>query len=172
MTMQLRSKIYLIILALVGIAIALNFHLFYKQPLPPQQSPLSTPTPAPGESAAAAISGVTPESSLAERWGIEIVSIQQTAGGYMIDFRYRILDPEKAQPLLDKKVQPYLVDEASGAKFMVPSPPIVGAMRASGPVTPGKIFYIVFANPGKYVKVGKQVTVVIGDFKAEHLTLR
>jgi len=37
--------------------------------------------------------------SLEETWGIQIMGSRQTAAGHMIDFRYRVLDPEKAGPL-------------------------------------------------------------------------
>ncbi|RMG84918.1 MAG: hypothetical protein D6708_16425, partial [Candidatus Dadabacteria bacterium] len=34
-----------------------------------------------------------------EKWGIEVVGVMLSAGGYMLDFRYRVVDPEKAKPL-------------------------------------------------------------------------
>ena len=64
-------------------------------------------------------------SSIEERWGVKPLSIRLSAEGYMLDFRYRVLDPEKAMPLFDRKIKPYLVDEATGAMFAVPAPPKV-----------------------------------------------
>ncbi|MEW6569797.1 MAG: hypothetical protein AB1390_01280 [Nitrospirota bacterium] len=104
-------------------------------------------------------------------WGIQIDGIRLSAGGYMLDFRYRVIDPEKAQPIFDRKEKPYLIDQASGAKFMVPSPPKVGPLRTSNPPQADRTYFILFANPGKYVKQGNKVTVVIGDFRAEDLTV-
>lgn len=108
---------------------------------------------------------------LEETWGIQIEGIRLSAAGYMLDFRYRVIDTEKAAPLFDRKTKPYLIDQTSGAKFMVPSPPKVGPLRTSDPPQADKTYFILFANPGKYVKHGNKVTVVIGDFRAEDLTV-
>ena len=112
------------------------------------------------------------ESSLEEKWGIRILSIRQSANGYMLDFRYRVIDPDKASALLNRKDKPYLIDQASGARLMVPSAPKVGPLRQTSvkPI-PNRNYFILFANPGKYVKPGNHVTVVIGDFKAENLVV-
>jgi len=109
--------------------------------------------------------------SLEERWGIKIVGVRLSANGYMIDFRYRVIDPEKASPLFDRGERPYLVDQASGAKFVVPNPPKTGPLRTSDKPQANRNYFILFANPGKYIKEGSWVTVVIGNFKAENLTV-
>jgi hypothetical protein len=106
-----------------------------------------------------------------DEWGIQIEAIRLSAGGYMLDFRYRVIDPGKAQALFDRKEKPYLIDQASGAKFIVPSPPKVGPLRTSNPPQSGRTYFILFANPGQYIKQGNKVTVVIGDFKVEDLTV-
>ena len=90
----------------------------------------------------------------------------------MLDFRYRVLDPEKALPLFDRKIKPHLVDEATGAVFAVPEPPKVGALRSTRKPQPGKNYFVMFANPGGYVKKNSKVSVVIGDFRAENLVVQ
>ncbi|SNB47978.1 hypothetical protein [Geobacter sp. DSM 9736] len=112
------------------------------------------------------------ESSIEEKWGVKVLSLKQSAGGYMLDFRYRVLDPEKAKPLFDRKLKPYLVDEATGAVFAVPEPPKVGALRSTRPPQPERNYFVMFANPGGYVKKGNKVSVVIGDFRAENITVQ
>jgi hypothetical protein len=89
----------------------------------------------------------------------------------MLDFRYRVVDAEKAAPLFDRKNKAYLIDQASGAKFLVPESPKVGALRTTRPPTPGKNYVILFGNPDRFVKKGNRVTVMIGDFKAENLVV-
>jgi hypothetical protein len=106
---------------------------------------------------------------LVDRWGVKVLQIRLSAEGYMLDFRYRVLDPGKAEPLFDRNKQPYLIDQATGAKFLVPESPKVGAMRSTRPPKQDKNYFILFANPGRYVKQGNKVTVVIGDFRAENL---
>lgn len=112
------------------------------------------------------------EPSLEEKWGIKILSIRQSANGYMLDFRYRVIDPDKASLLLSRKEKPYLIDQASGARFMVPSAPKVGPLRQTAikPIA-DRNYFILFANPGKYVKPGNRVTVVIGEFRVQNLVV-
>jgi len=112
------------------------------------------------------------EPSLEEKWGIKILSIRQSANGYMLDFRYRVIDSGKASLLLSRKEKPYLIDQASGARFMVPSAPKVGPLRQTAikPIA-DRNYFTLFANPGKYVKPGSKVTVVIGEFRAENLVV-
>jgi len=110
--------------------------------------------------------------SLFEReWGVRVLQIRLSAEGYMLDFRYRVLDAGKAAPLFSREVKPYLIDEISGAMFLVPEPPKVGALRTTRPPQAGKNYFILFANPGQYIKKGSKVTVIIGDFRAEHLVV-
>jgi hypothetical protein len=37
--------------------------------------------------------------------------------------------------------------------------------------TEGRVYFIMFGNPGGYVKSGDRVTVVIDDFRAEDLVV-
>jgi hypothetical protein len=112
------------------------------------------------------------ENMLRENWGIKVESTRLSAGGYMVDFRYRVLDADKAAPILDRKVKPYLVDQASGATFIVPNPPKVGQLRSGKNIKEDKIYFIFFANPGRYIKSGNKVTVAIGDCKIQNLTVQ
>lgn len=112
----------------------------------------------------------TPLTPFERQWGIQILSLRQTAKGYMLNFRFRVLDPDKAMGLFDRKTQPYLIDQATGAKFIVPAPPKVGPLRSSGiKPRPNRNFFIFFANPGIYIKRGSKVTIVVGSFKAENI---
>jgi hypothetical protein len=109
------------------------------------------------------------DSRIEREWGVRLLQLRLSAGGYMLDFRYRVLDAEKAAPLFDRNQKAYLIDQATGAKFMVPESPKVGAMRTTRPPIQDKNYFILFANPGRYVKQGNKVTVAIGDFRAEDL---
>ena len=109
---------------------------------------------------------------LRERWGIEVASLHLSAYGRMVDFRYRGLDPDKAALLGDRNVKPSLIDLATGAVLRVPSFPKTGSMRqTSTKMEAGRIYFMLFANTGMPVKNGSQVTITIGDFKAENLTV-
>jgi hypothetical protein len=113
------------------------------------------------------------EPTMEERWGVKVIGIHLSAAGYMLDFRYRVLDPTKAGPLFDLQIKPCLIDQATGARMMVLSPPKLGAMRSSAKsVIADRNYFIMFANPGQYIKAGSKVTVEIGQFKAEDLTVQ
>lgn len=116
----------------------------------------------------------TPHSEIENKLGIEIVGLRRSAEGYMLDFRYRLLDPAKAAPLLDRKINPYLLDEATGAQMSVPTAPKVGQLRPTSrnKVIHGRNYYILFANPGRFLKQGSKVALVLGDLKIEHLTVQ
>lgn len=113
------------------------------------------------------------QGEIADALGIEVEGIRLSAAGYMLDFRYRVLDPVKAAPLLDRKIQPYLLDEASGARLAVPDSPKVGRLRTTSrnKVIPGRNYYILFANPGRYLQAGSKVTLVAGDARISDLTV-
>lgn len=115
----------------------------------------------------------TPHREIEDKLGIKIVGLRRSSAGYMLDFRYRVLDPAKAASLLDRKISPYLMDEASGAQLGVPTAPKVGQLRPTSRnnVIPGRNYYILFANPGRYLQAGSKVTLIAGDTRISHLTV-
>jgi hypothetical protein len=93
----------------------------------------------------------------------------------MIDFRFRVVDAEKALPLFDHRTKPYLLAQGSDIKLPVPVGAKVGAFRPTNRgknIKAGKNYYMMFANPDAYLKVGQKVSVVIGEFRAEQMTLQ
>jgi hypothetical protein len=115
-------------------------------------------------------SSATPLSPLERQWGIQLQGIRLSAAGNLLDFRYRILDAQKAQPMVDQKSQPYVLGQSSGSRMSVPTTPTVGSLRQTS-IKPliNRTYFVLFANPGRQIKTGDKVTVVIGDFRAEDL---
>src|SRR6185295_14744220 len=103
-------------------------------------------------------------SAIAQRWGIEIASMCLASGGYMLEFQYRIVDANKAQPLFDRGTRPRLHDDLSGLDTVVPNPPTTGSLRSTNDAKAGRTYFMFFANPGRVVKAGSEVTVTIGEF--------
>lgn len=111
--------------------------------------------------------------NLEKQWGIKLIGVQLSAAGYMLDFRYQVIDPNKAKYLTEQRQQAYLIDQATGAKFIVPSPPKIGSLRQRTSQPKAKqIYFMLFANPSRVIKSGNQVTIVIGDFQAKNLTVK
>lgn len=108
--------------------------------------------------------------SLQEQWGVEVLGVQTTATGYLLDFRYRVLDAEKAAPLLDRSIKPYVIVEKDKARLQVPVTNKLGALRQTTKnVRANHNYFVLFSNPSRHVKSGDNVTVVIGDFVAKNL---
>jgi hypothetical protein len=122
----------------------------------------------PGQSAVPALKegplAAADPSAIARQWGVRIESIALASRGYMLEFRYRILDATKAQPLFNPKLRPILRDDASSFESAVPNPPTTGALRSTYDAKAGRTYFMFFANPARFVTVGKTVTVAIGDF--------
>jgi hypothetical protein len=111
---------------------------------------------------------------LREQWGVEVIGINRTSAGYMLDFRFRVVDAEKALPLFEHRIKPYVLTDRAHIKLPVPMAPKVGAFRPTNRgknIKADKTYYMVFANPDSFVKPGEKVSVVIGDFRAENLTV-
>lgn len=105
-----------------------------------------------------------------EQWGVKILALRPTANGYMLDFRYRVTNAAKATPIMDRNIKPYLVVEKDASKLFVPVTNKLGALRNTSKfVKENRNYFMFFANPGKHVNSGDAVTIVIGDFKAEHV---
>ena len=108
-------------------------------------------------------------------WGIEPVSLRRTAADTLVDFRYRIIEPDKAVRLVNSKTPAFLLDEQSGIQFPVPESQTVGTMRQTsrnGPPQAGRIYFMLFANPGRFIQAGNTVSVVVGGAKVATLKVQ
>lgn len=104
-------------------------------------------------------------------WGVDVVGVRPASSGFMLAFRYKIVDEEKAQPLNDKRSKAYIIDEATGNVLGVPIMEKLGEMRQKVAPELGRTYFIMFGNPGKLVKSGSRVSVVVGDFRADGLVV-
>lgn len=102
---------------------------------------------------------------LSEKWGIELVAMRSTAAGHMVDFRYRVVDAEKAAPLFKRKTKPYLIHQTSGKALGVPNTAKLGSLRNSNTPQSGRTYWMFFGNHHRLVQKGDKVTVAIGDFR-------
>ena len=108
-----------------------------------------------------------------QQWGIEIQGLRLSAADNMLDFRYRVTDPDKARQLLKRGLKPWLLDRATGAKLLMPTATKIGPLRQAT-LAPKKdrVYYVMFANPGRFIKRGAIVDVVIGDFVAKDIVVQ
>jgi len=106
------------------------------------------------------------------QWGVEVLFVRQTAAGYMLEFRYKVLDAKKAANLFERQIKPMLTHAETGAKLIVPTPAKTGALRNSNPPKVGNTYWMFFANPGKLVQPGDSVSIEIGEFLVEDLVVQ
>ena len=104
-------------------------------------------------------------------WGIDLLNVRAAESGELIRFTYRVIDPQKSGPLNDKKLQPELVYPQGHVKLVIPSLEKVGQLRQTSTPEAGKSYWMAFSNPGRTVKRGDVVDVVIGSFHAEGLVV-
>jgi len=101
--------------------------------------------------------------------GITVTLLGVTGGGGMIEFRYQVVDPDKASLLLhDKDKTPILVAEGSGEVIGLVARP--HAHKAE--LLLGGTYFFMLANTQNALRDGTKVTVIIGDVRLEHLVAR
>ena len=109
---------------------------------------------------------------LEDRWGIRAKVIRVTAAGYMLDFRYRVTDSQKASALMDGQLKPHCIHVPSGKKLPVPVTKL-GPMRAKATQPEeNRNYAIIFHNTKGLVKKGDSVYVVIGDYRSQELVVQ
>lgn len=99
---------------------------------------------------------------LEDEFGIRLRLIGVTASGGLIDLRYKVVDLEKALPLLGShETMPELVDEASGKRLVAPE----GVMHHGD--LEERVYFMHYPNGGNKIKPGSLVSVVMGDITVE-----
>jgi hypothetical protein len=108
--------------------------------------------------------------------GVELMAVRLTASDFMIDLRYRVKDIARAQALLEQKVKPVLVNEATGDRFYIPQAPKVGALKQSAtakqPAIVDRTYFMLFANPDRKLKSGEKVTLYAGESVVKDIVVR
>ena len=113
--------------------------------------------------------GLAEKAALKDKWGVEVTAIRLTSSDHMIDFRYKVYDVAKAAPLFKREIKPQLIHSATGKVLSVPVPAKVGALRTTEPPQAGRTYWMLFGNGGNLVQKGNEVSVVIGEFRADKL---
>ncbi|WP_341888626.1 hypothetical protein [Variovorax sp. YR752] len=121
----------------------------------------------PGAAAVAATPAASSPAQRMEDFGVELVGVRLSGADFLIDVRYRVKDIGKAQALLERKIHPVLVNEATGDRFYIPQVPKVGTLRQSAtskqPAQLDKVYFMLFANPDRKLRAGEKVTLHAGE---------
>lgn len=102
---------------------------------------------------------------MAARYGIDVNLIGVSAAGGLIEFRYKVVDPDKASAMIhDAKLLPIVVVEDSGATMVIPRP-----HKHATELQLGGTYFFMFANSHNAIHKGTLVTLVMGDARLEHI---
>jgi hypothetical protein len=102
-------------------------------------------------------------------WGVDQLEVRKLASGSMLQFRYRVIDPERAKLLNNRKVAPFLIDDATGAKLQVPEAERIGKLRTTTTPQAGRTYWVLFDDALHLVRYGSRVSVEIGSFRVDGL---
>lgn len=101
--------------------------------------------------------------------GITVTLLGVTAGGGMVEFRYQVVDPDKAALVLhDDTKRPVLVAEGSGETLAMVSRP----HSHKAELQLGGTYFFLMANTRNALRDGTKVSVIIGDVRLEHVVAR
>jgi hypothetical protein len=104
---------------------------------------------------------------MAARYGIDVNLIGLTAAGGLVEFRYQVVDPDKADRMIhDDKLLPIVVVEESGATMLISRPHHAAEVQLGG------TYFFLFANAHDAIHAGSKVTLVLGDSRLEHIVVR
>jgi hypothetical protein len=143
------------------------------EPAATQVSPASTNTPV-----TRVESGVSPQpdatstavaANVSQTMTAEIVRVSIVPDSGLIQVQF------KAAPSISGKWQywnVYVVDEATGTSYNdIPDVPLIGRLLAK-PQNANQLGYVMFNNTDGKLRKGGVVTVVLGDFKQEHIQVQ
>ena len=103
---------------------------------------------------------------LEQSYGIQVELIGVTAAGGMVDFRFRVLDADKARALFaNHNNLPVLNPVGSSVNIAVPE----GAGHSMS-FEDGKVYYMLFGNSGGAIRPGTPVQVIIGGMLLDPIT--
>jgi hypothetical protein len=106
--------------------------------------------------------------AFAEETGVQVVRVALTGGGGIVDLRYQVIDPNKAQVVHDDT--PVLVDEETNEVIDT----FFMGHRHSGRNRPkaGVTYPLLYVNERGLIEQGRTVSVVIGDSRLQHVAVR
>ena len=108
------------------------------------------------------------EAAIEDRYGIHVTMVAVTAGGGVVDFRFQVVDPEKANIYMHGPTSelPILIVGKSGTRID-PRPHTHHVNYEFG-----RTYYTIYRNPRGVVEPGSQISVQIGDLLLRNIEVR
>ena len=148
----------------------------------------AVPVPTPALAVEAARVQTSP---LEEQGGIQVGRVELAMAGAALNIRYTIVASNKASELHDQAVPAYLVDQSGQTRISLGSAAAVGSLSGHSrarsamasmtdargfPPAPnrlreGEAYSLLIPNPRGAIKAGDKVSLVVGAFYVENLTV-
>jgi hypothetical protein len=107
---------------------------------------------------------IASQAAFEEKWGIHISHIAVVADGGLIDFRFQVIDPDKASPVMEVETRPHLYVESTGQEVSS-----LYHIMHNHAIQAGESHYLIFNNENGAIRSGTSVSVVLGDMRLEHI---
>ena len=99
------------------------------------------------------------------RWGVRVTQVAVTADGGLVDFRFLVIDPDRALDMIQEEANlPVL--KAEGGDGIVQS---AAKMAPTHDLVAGRSYYILYRNTGGAIEPGRRISVVFDDLRLEHV---
>ncbi len=106
-------------------------------------------------------------SAIEQRWGIRITMVAATADGGMVDLRYQVLDPDKAQSVgVDATSTPKLISHDQSVVAETAPMPHKEILHA------GETYFLLYHNAMGAIKAQRYITISLGDLHLENVPVR
>jgi hypothetical protein len=116
--------------------------------------------PSPAAAAPLSRGAVVSPRALEAKHGLRITRVALVGGGGLVDLRFRVLDLERARPLLADHRSPRLRVEESGTELPGPGHGSRGVQLRDGAAC-----FVLFPNAGGAARRGGRVSVAFGDLQ-------
>jgi hypothetical protein len=103
------------------------------------------------------------------KYGVRVTQVASTADGGMVDFRFIVLDPDKALAWMNDVTQ-YPIMRAEDTGAMIVSTADMSMVGHS--LNSGQTYFLLYRNTGGSVTPGTPVTVMFGDLQINHIVAR
>ncbi|MDR7253519.1 hypothetical protein J2X46_002509 [Nocardioides sp. BE266] len=106
---------------------------------------------------------------LAAAYGIDVDMVAVTAAGGLIELRYQVVDPDKADRINhDPSLAPAFVVEDTGETLVMKTAP----HHHGAELRLGGTYFFLMANAHNAVHKGAEVTLVMGELRMQHLVVQ
>jgi len=105
----------------------------------------------------------------ARRYGVGELRVHSISAGASLEFRFRVVDAEKAKGLFGNRAAAVIIARKTGTKLSAPAIEKPGTLPGAATPEVGREYWLTFANRGKIVKAGELVDITIGPVRISGL---